>query len=153
MSIDLNKAAFRRLVQLYLLLLLLSVPLVILQVLSPTYETFDIEFQELVARHYGYAGYSEPLLVVMGAFLLAHFASAVSLLWFKRWGRLLFWFSIIVMLTLDSILGAPAEWYTRWTAWSEVVGSALFGVIVLLSYATGLGTVWFQPSAANERID
>lgn len=144
MSIELNKLTFRRLVQIYLVLFLVSIPLTVWQVLSPTYEAFDLEFQALVARYYGHTGYSDGEMVAAGVLLLIHLASVVGMLWFKPWARLLFWSSIMFLLAFDVIVGTPVEWLDRWGSWGQVLGSALFGAIILLAYSRGHGEVWFR---------
>ncbi|HEX8364542.1 MAG TPA: hypothetical protein VF603_04570 [Allosphingosinicella sp.] len=147
MRIELSKATFRRCVQLYLAACVLATALCLWQVLDARLTAFDFEFRELLRRYYGWSDYSDLALGAGAAILLAHLAAMIGLLWFKRWARTLFWSSVLVAVALGTAFGAPVEWYQGWTMALEVVLGGLFGAIVLLSYASGLGENWFNRSA------
>jgi len=147
MRIELSKATFRRCVQLYLAACVLAMALCLWQVLDARLTAFDFEFRELLGRYYGWSDYSNLELGTGAAILLAHIAATVGLLWFKRWARTLFWSSVLASVALVMAFGPPVEWYEPWTMALEVVFGGLFGAIVLLSYASGLGENWFSRSA------
>ena len=153
-GIELNRATFRRLVQLYIVTLLLSSVPAIWQLFDPFWKSFDERFEQLVLSQFGQQAHPDWLMWTAGiSFVLVgtwSVASMVGLLWFKRWARLGFWASAIPLLALASVtLGFRPYFATMLDDIFGIVGEALFGAIVLLSYAEGLGAEWFAPPENN----
>jgi hypothetical protein len=69
------------------------------------------------------------------------------LLWYKGWARRLFWVSTLAASAIATASGPRVAWYDTWTVMLEVVFLGLLGIIVLLSYASGLGANWFDKGA------
>jgi hypothetical protein len=144
MSIELNQATFRRLVQLYLLLFILSVAAVIWETI--VWWEFVEAFDELTAERFGTP--SDLQLFGFGGIGLAggvaHLVAAFGLLKFKPWSRPLIWLSLLPMVAFGFIPGFQVNWSGLWSMWVEIFASALLGAIILLAYSRGHGEIWFR---------
>jgi len=150
MSIELNRTTFKRLVQLYLLGLAVAV-------VASTYETvawsgFGDAFDELVRQHFGEtADWEMYLALVIGLLsLAAHIGAAIGLMGFRRWARPTFWGSMLLLFCMMLIPGLGPSWSGFWSMITETATSALFGAILLLSYARDYGAEWFHIPTLEE---
>jgi hypothetical protein len=154
MAVELNRATFKRLVQLYLLSILAVLAGATYETFDPTYAAFSTEFDELRSQYFNEI--SDPALYAVGALCvvgtIAHIAAAVALLSFRRWGRWMFWGSLLLTLPIGFSSALYPYWSSFWTDWSTFAGSGLFGMIVLLAYAREHGTRWFAPVSSNLAI-
>lgn len=149
---ELDQKAFRRLVQLYLGVELVGFGVIGVELFTPKLWAFSDDFDRLVQEYFGAT--NDAAMFTALAFgvvsLTTGIASTVGLLWFKRWARTGFWLSILIALPL---LLVPGFWLTYSTVWSDVLGfiaSALFGAILLLSYSSNHGQIWFNQATATE---
>lgn len=147
MQIELNRATFRRLVQLYAVSLVLLCVTVAAELFVSEWLAFSDEFDAIVARRFGASGFdTAPYWAFgsIGAVLIWMIASIVGLLSFKRWARFGNWASVLVgfvpMLVFD---GYTPSYTSPAVDLVSEINCGLFGAIVLLSYAKGLGADWF----------
>jgi len=154
MSIELNQATFRRLVQLYLLSVAFTFVAFGYEWLSPKWSSFDSEFVALSERHFGTLDGSEATLIALGVYVIGLLmwgvASTVGLLWFKRWARFGFWASAIAFLPLVYIPGFYPYYSAPLSDLSAMIGSVLFGAILLLAYSRDYGAIWFAKRAQTK---
>lgn len=147
MSIDLNQATFRRLVQFYILSLVLVTVVVILEMMI--WSEFGQEFDRLNLEFFGEP--SDLQLFLLGGIAIAggvaHIIAAFGLLKFRPWSKTLIWASLIPTSGLAFVPGSQVTWSGPWSLWIEVLSMALFGAIMLLAYARGLGDIWFRNEA------
>jgi hypothetical protein len=151
MSVDLNRGTFRRLVQLYLLSLVLTVLAAIYEAFHPAYAAFSAEFDSLAVKHFGELTDTQLYILaipVVGGFI-AHLTASFALLRFKRWARWLFWLPLLVGIGFALIPSLAVYWTGFWTGWMTFVGSAIFGMILLLAYSRDHGAIWFSESACS----
>jgi hypothetical protein len=140
MELKLDKPAYRRLVQLYLVSFLLLIGAAVYSVVDPVLSSFDADFQELVGKHFRHAAASDVMAAVGGMFLVTHLGATIGLLWFKAWARLLFWSSFLITYAITVIFEPPVYYSTSW----------LFGAIIILSYSKDHGVIWFsKPDSPN----
>ena len=155
MQIKLNRTAFRRLVQMYMLSTAVCIALAARFLIVPRWAAFEEEFRLLAETHFG----GPPpdwlmwLSLAVGALSIEWIVVSIAgLFWFKRWARLGTWASIpgcfIAMLVM---IGETPEYTTLIDDLFTMTNSALLGAIVLLSYAKGYGAEWFAlPAIAAE---
>lgn len=151
MQIELSRTTFRRLVQLHIAMAVLSLVSYARLYLMPSWIDFSADFEGLIAEHFARQEPPEWQAVVAGVVFLVvgiwSIASLVGLLWFKRWARLGSWLSLIIFFVLGMLLGGKPSFSTLADDALLIFSSGLFGAIVLLSYAKGLGSEWFARSA------
>lgn len=156
MSITPDRALFRRLVRLYLLLSAVAIAATVYEAAAPGWREFSDEFDLLVQRRFG--SVSDVLVIGSGAAMLLclvfHVVAAIGLLKFRRWARLGFWASIIVTLPVLWVPGLGVPFYSGAVTWTaQAAGSMLFGAILVLAYAEGLGAIWFATGAPAQAIE
>lgn len=147
MAITLNRTTFRRLVQLYLLSIVIAVAAYALEYVI--WQRFADAADRLTTEHFGEA--SDIQLFSLGGLMFAAFVAHVvaifGLFAFKRWSRGLSWLSLVVMLPGGFLPFLTISWTGFWTAWIEMIGAALFGAILTLAYSRDHGAIWFgEPS-------
>jgi hypothetical protein len=146
-SIELSRATFRRLVQLYLLSIALVFGAVIFEWLSPKWSAFDSEFVALSEKHFGTLNFGQGVLIALGVYVLAllawGIASTVGLLWFKRWARFGFWASAAAFVPVIYVPGFYPYYSAPLSDLAGMIGSALFGAILILAYSRDYGASWF----------
>ena len=151
MSIELNQATFRRLVQLYLLSILASV--VAFGIEYVVWTDFIDAFDELLIEHFGEP--SDPqLFFVLGFMALAgivHIVAAFQLSKFRPWSRSFVWISLLVMLPVSFVAGFEFAWMGPISMWAEWIGLAVLGAILLLAYSQDHGEIWFRKPAKDQR--
>ncbi len=144
MSIELSRPTFRRLVQVYLFSLMISVAVLVFETIA--WSDFVEAFDGLTAEHFGTA--TDLQLFSLGGIGLAggiaHVVAAFGLLRFKWWSRRLLWMSLLPMLGFGFIPGFQVAWTGVWSTWVELIGLGFLGAILLLAYACGCGDVWFE---------
>jgi len=147
-QIELNRATFRRLVQLYVAFFLLTIAIIAAELMNSRWWTFSEEFDALVARIFGVSGVDTfPIasLVVLLGLLVWMIASMIGLFWYRRWARFGSWASIIALFGAMFVIDGYRPSYTSpLLNMLTLVDGALFGAIILLSYAKGFGAGWFR---------
>ena len=150
MTVKLNRATFKRLVQFYLVAVVASVGVGIFELL--VWYDFSNEFDQLTARHFG-----EPTdrdWIVFGVLALpafiAHVVAVANLLKFRRWARMLTWVSLIIMMAPAAIPALSFYWGSIGTLWLDVIAGGLFGMILLLAYSSDHGAIWFAQRELKE---
>ena len=150
MIIDLNRATFRRLVQIDLLLVGALVALAVYEALGPAWSDFSDDFDTIAAKHFGpsaYAGFEAEIAILLLLLGLAlwMFASLVGLYWFKRWARFGTWASMLALFLLMWLLpGQSVGYSSRFMDILTFLDSAATGMILLLAYAKDHGQIWFS---------
>ena len=152
MSWELNRATFRRLVQLYLVTLPIFIAAAVVEAFGDGWREFGDEFDSLSSERFGPTGFDTlPVWLVTGSLVLLltwMIASNVGLLWFKRWARFGTWASVIVMYAvLLAIDGYRPSYTSPVYDWAMLVDGGLLGAILLLAYARNYGATWFAPDA------
>ena len=149
MTIEWNRASYIRLLQLYVLSLVLTV-------LSAAYELFawsdfSTEFDKLTDTYFGEPSDAQWIAVsiITVPAMVAHICSIVGLFSYRSWARLLFWVSLIALLLPSATPGLSVTYSGFAIMILETIGSALFGVIVMISYSKDHGGVWFTPGRNN----
>ncbi len=146
--IDLNRTAFRRMVQLHLAVLALVLGSTVLNATVPSLVAFGDGFDALVGEHFGSAFPPDhimwPAAITFIVALIWSIVSTIGLLWFKRWARFGNWASIGLMYAVSILaFGSRPVYSTMLENVLFFISNALFGAIILLSYASGLGAQWF----------
>ncbi len=149
MAIELNKTTFRRLVWLYVASLVALVGSITFEIVDSKFAAFTTEFDQLAARYYeSFDDWNETVLMVLAGIVTLcsvwAIASIVGMLRFKRWGRFGFWAPLIVAFPLLVILPVYPAVTTAMTEIALMLNTALFGAILLIAYARGLGDSWFN---------
>ena len=143
MSIEWNRTSYSKLLQLYVLTFILSVLACAYEVVA--WSDFATEFDKLTITYFGEPTDAE--WVVAGTIalpaLVAHMCSIVGLFRYRSWARILFWISLIVLLLPAALPGLSVSYTGFATMILEAIGSALFGMIVMISYSKDHGGVWF----------
>lgn len=157
MAIELNRALFKRLVWLYLASIAAFALSVLFMIFDATFAALELEVGALIARSYGSLDdLSTPVLVTiavgLGVLLLWSLASTIGLLFFKRWARLGFWASLLPAVPLFLLVGVYPALTSGAHELTLIISSGLFGAILLISYASGLGDVWFGRSESQEKV-
>jgi hypothetical protein len=148
MRVELSRATFIRLVQLYIATGILSAGAAVYFIFSSSWQPFNNEFDLLVERHFVEPDAPDWLLWVVAGLLATilvwMIASMFGLLWFKRWARTGVWASLLALLGLAAVtFGTSPSATTLMDDALAIVDSALLGAILLLAYADGLGADWF----------
>jgi hypothetical protein len=145
MTWELNRSLFRRLVQLYIFVLLACVLVTVAQLFDSQMVGFSADFDALVAKRFGEP---DPVLedagmVVLLAVVLWHLVATGGLLRFKNWARWGFWVSAVLMWILTFV--PPLRPMYGWPLGSLLSAAfeGLFATIVLLSYSRDHGGTWF----------
>jgi hypothetical protein len=145
MTIELNKKTFKRLVQLYLL----TIPLMIIVTeaeltIGPWMALYD-QFDKIVEANIDRVLSDDVRVLITGAIVLLHLVGMFGLLRFRKWGRPVFFWPIVLLFVLDVFFGTP----TFFSPLSNVIyyiDAALFGMILLLAYSRSHGDIWLQPT-------
>jgi hypothetical protein len=133
-----------------LLLLIPAIPLAVYEAESSAFAAFDPQFLELVTTSFGSTGLNDVQWSAIGVGLIVHIGSTVGLLWFKRPARFLYWASMLWVLGIDMVWGQHVS-YSSWLLTPlDWLSSALFGAILLTSYAAGMGGDWFTRNASSD---
>ena len=146
---ELNRTTFRRLVQTYLLLMVLTLATAVYEAFRPAWESFSADFDDLVERHFGVPQehWFAAAGVACSISLLWGLASAVGLLSFRRWARFGFWASFLLFSPVLMVPGFYPYYMTPWGDLLAISASAAFGAILLLAYSREHGEMWFNNSA------
>jgi len=154
MQLELNRATFRRLVQLYAASYLISTAVIAAELLLlGGWLEFSDDFDAIVARHFGTSSFDMSEYWTLGALLFIltwTFASIAGLYWFKPWARFGNWASaVIASVTLLAVDGYRPSYTSPAVDFLLLINGGLFGAIVLLSYAKGFGADWFGSTLTN----
>ena len=150
MIVELDRALFRRFVQLYLITLSLVLPIVFYRLLTPSWTEFVAEFLDLLSRRFGWNDDDLAYWLPIGSLIIAHLACTIGLLLTRRWARLGFVASIFTLFLFDAVFGPPAIYETGATQFLNLVLSMTAGAIILTAYARGAGAVWFGDEQATK---
>ena len=151
MTFELDRAMFKRLVWLNIVASISVVVAIVPQYLVGRWADFNLAFDALVEERFGplpLAGTVEIVaLLLMAAAVTWSLASTIGLLWFKRWARVGFWLSPIICVVLLAIYdGFRPTFRSSLDDGLAAAANAVFGAVVFLSYAKGLGAEWFKAS-------
>ena len=152
MTLRLDRAAFRRLVQLYIVTAIASTAAAVHDYLGPQWSAFSEAFDALVVTHFGDRTVPDPVMWASAAALVGAglwmVASMFGLLRFQRWARTGMWMSIVIVLAVSqAAFGSQPSYTTPLTDLLALLDGALFGAILLLAYAEGYGAEWFAKSS------
>ena len=150
MSIELNQATFRRLVQLYLLSIVASV--VAFGIEYVVWTDFIDAFDKLLIERFGEPSDLQLFFVLgfMAVAVIVHIVAIFQLSKFRPWSRSFVWISLLVMLPVSFVPGFEFAWTGPLSTWAEWIGMALFGAILLLAYSQEHGEVWFRKPAKDQ---
>ena len=146
MQLHLDQARFKRLVQLYLLAILAVYGVQVLDAFDPGQQAFHEAFERLVERRFAQIGQDwRARAYYYGlAGMVWHLTSAIGLLWYKRWARVGFWVSMVLVVLLESMATSLRPAFQM--GWAGLLASAmmaLFGAIVAIAYLSDYGHIWF----------
>ena len=152
MAIELNRATFRRLVQLNWLTLAAIIPIAAWQALSQGWNDFDAAFTKLLGDTYGYSEPSEWMQWTFVVLFVIHIAGAIGVYWFQKWARLALWLPIIVVAAADTALGLAATYEPTVQAWFLTFSDAVWGAVVFASYCRPVASAFSGEARSGDHV-